>query len=81
MHDVVGTLSIEYTYGFMLTGCARTMGDADGPAVAKTVYSELFRDGLVDPDVIPYALDDAVRQLRAQGLLPNRWATFIHMGA
>jgi CHAT domain-containing protein len=59
-----------------------SMGDADGPIVTKTVYSELFAgDGdMVDFDVVPYALDAAVRELRAQGLEPSRWATYIHIG-
>jgi hypothetical protein len=59
-----------------------SMGDIDGPVVAETVYQELFAgndDGL-NFDVVPYALDAAVRKLRNQGLEPSRWATYIHIG-
>jgi hypothetical protein len=57
------------------------MGDVDGPAVAASVYEELFKNDLLDPSVIPYALDDAVQKLRQLGLSPHRWATFVHIGA
>jgi hypothetical protein len=59
----------------------RTMGDNDGPLVAQAVYSQLMRSDVVDFEVIPYALDDAVQALRAQNVAPNRWATFVHIGA
>lgn len=60
---------------------SRTMGDDDGPLVARMVYSALFKDQTLDPDAIPYALDDAVRQLRLERKLPvDRWATYIHIG-
>jgi CHAT domain-containing protein len=65
-----------------VVGTMWSMGDVDGPIVAKTVYEELFTgDGeMLDFDVIPYALDDAVQKLRAQGLEPSRWAPYIHIG-
>lgn len=69
------------THGKRLSEACRTMGDADGPTVARHLYSELFSGETVDPEVIPYALDAAVQELRAEGAPPNRWATFIHMGA
>lgn len=58
------------------------MGDVDGPKVAKRVYEELYRQGVViiGPDVIPYALDAAVSELRSKGLHPSRWAPFVHIG-
>ena len=58
------------------------MGDADGPRVAQRVYEELFREqgGNLDPDVVPYALDDAVRAMRKEGVPAERWALFIHLG-
>ena len=58
------------------------MGDADGPMVAKRVYEELFRgDGeFLDPDTIPYALDEAMHDLRKQGLHVSRWAPYVHLG-
>ena len=57
------------------------MGDEDGPFVAEIVYRELMKGDTLDCDSVPYALDDAVQQLRQQGVPPYRWATFIHMGA
>jgi hypothetical protein len=57
------------------------MGDADGPAVATTVYRELFKGDMIDMSVVPYALDEAVQELRRQGISANRWATFVHIGA
>jgi hypothetical protein len=58
------------------------MGDVDGPVVAKRVYSELFSGDseYLDPDVIPYALDAAVQELRDENLQPNRWASYVHLG-
>lgn len=56
------------------------MNDQDGPVVAEKIYSQLFKNEILDPDVVPYALDDAMRELREQGLRPSRWALFIHMG-
>jgi CHAT domain-containing protein len=65
-----------------VVGTMWSMGDVDGPIVARTVYEELFAgDGkMLDFDVVPYALDAAVRKLRAQGLEPSRWAPYIHIG-
>jgi hypothetical protein len=57
------------------------MGDLDGPFIAKEVYGELLRKPVLELDDIPYAVDAAVHQLRATGVPPSRWATFIHMGA
>lgn len=58
------------------------MGDPDGPIVAKKVYEDLFRDNgaLLDPDAIPYALDEVMHDLRRQGLHASRWAPFVHLG-
>jgi len=58
------------------------MGDVDGPVVAKSVYEALFRsDGeYIDPEMIPYALDAAVRSLRERGIRPTRWAPYVHIG-
>ena len=58
------------------------MHDADGPEVAKIIYSRLFEGDseYLDPDVIPSALDEAVRALRDAGHPPSRWAPFIHLG-
>ena len=60
----------------------RSMGDMDGPAVAKRVYTELFKGDseYLDPEAIPYGLDAAVQELRAKGVHPSRWGTYIHFG-
>lgn len=60
---------------------SRSMNDEDGPIVAKTLYSELMKNDMWDPDAIPFALDLAVRKLRKSGVPPYRWAPYIHMGA
>lgn len=58
------------------------MNDSDGADVAETVYRQLFAGdrSKLDPNDIPYALDDAVRAMREEGLSPERWAPFIHLG-
>jgi hypothetical protein len=60
------------------------MRDLEGPKVAESIYSALFRDGtnseFLDPDDVPYALDDAVQELRRCGLDPSFWATYVHIG-
>jgi CHAT domain-containing protein len=65
-----------------IVGTMWSMNDIDGPVVTKTVYEELFvgESDILDFDIIPYALDMAVRKLRDQGLEPSRWAPYIHMG-
>jgi hypothetical protein len=57
------------------------MGDADGPVIARDVYSELLKNDVLSLADVPYALDLAVRKLRDAGAPPERWATFIHLGA
>jgi hypothetical protein len=57
------------------------MGDEDGPQVAKFLYEKLFSKGQISLDDIPYALDYAVGKLKGNGVPPERWATFIQMGA
>jgi hypothetical protein len=59
----------------------RAMNDADGPLVAREFYQQLFQGTTIDIDAVPYALDDAVSALRAKGVSPGQWATFIHVGA
>jgi hypothetical protein len=57
------------------------MDDRDGPFVAKWFYEKLFECETIDVDAVPRALDHAVQALRESGATPERWATFIHMGA
>lgn len=58
------------------------MDDVDGPIVAERVYKNLFQSPseYLDPDSIPYALDEVVSELRSQGLHPSRWAPYVHFG-
>jgi hypothetical protein len=57
------------------------MNDADGPYIAELFYNRLFAEEIITLDAIPYALDYAIGELRNTGVPPERWATFIHMGA
>lgn len=57
------------------------MNDEDGLVVAKIVYAELMKHERWNPDVIPAALDQAVRELRKSGVPSHRWARYIHLGA
>jgi hypothetical protein len=57
------------------------MCDQDGPHVAERFYNKLFEKEQITADDVPYALDHAVTELRRSGVPPERWATFIHMGA
>jgi hypothetical protein len=59
----------------------RAMSDQDGPYVSKRFYEKLFGHEVIDVDSIAYTLDEAVAALRDSGAPPERWATFIHMGA
>jgi hypothetical protein len=56
------------------------LNDADGPKVAHTVYDTLFKKDHLDLDDVPYAIDDAVQNLRSTGVESSRWALFMHMG-
>jgi CHAT domain-containing protein len=64
-----------------VVGTLWDMSDVDGPVVAGAVYRELFKGDVLDPRIIPYALDEAVQELRRQGAPAHRWATFVHIGA
>jgi hypothetical protein len=57
------------------------MSDVDGPVVAEEFYQNLLSQDTISYDTVPYALDAAVAKLRKQGASPERWATFIHVGA
>jgi hypothetical protein len=57
------------------------MNDHDGPDIAQAFYEKLFEGQTIDVDAIPRALDAAVKQLRDVGVPPERWATFMHVGA
>jgi hypothetical protein len=56
------------------------MDDEDGPAVAKRVYERIFQNDYLDLDDVPYALDEAVRDLRDSSVSAERWASYVHMG-
>ena len=76
------------TGSLMFMPLCRAMNDADGPRVARAIYTELLRGGLeleeddlvVDLNTIAYALDDVVQEMRAEGLPPSRWTQFTHYG-
>ena len=57
------------------------MSDMDGPVVAGHFYEDIFKDRPIDSSRAAYALHEAVKQLRTQGVSPTRWATFVHIGA
>jgi hypothetical protein len=50
------------------------MGDVDR-SLAEHVYSTLGSLAELDPDDIPYSLDEAL-SLRTKAPSPSRWATF-----
>jgi hypothetical protein len=56
------------------------MADEDGPVIAEHFYRKFFQNDPIDSTQAAYALHEAVKQLRAQGVSPARWATFIHIG-
>ncbi|KAJ7720118.1 CHAT domain-containing protein [Mycena maculata] len=62
-------------------GTLWSMNDEDGPLVAESVYSHLFRDGR-QPQAsdAAEALQLAVNKLKAQKVPYERWIPFIHMG-
>lgn len=57
------------------------MRDNDGPFITKRFYEKLFAAETIGVDEIAHALNDAVTELRHSGVPPERWATFVHMGA
>lgn len=56
------------------------MNDLDGPFMAKRIYTRIFRDGYLDLEAVPHAVDEAVRELRESGVSASRWATYVHFG-
>ena len=62
-------------------GTMWTIYDDSAPHVADDVYAEVFKDGKLLVDRIPFALHHAVERLRKQR--PDdfmSWMPFIHMG-
>jgi hypothetical protein len=57
------------------------MSDVDGPTIAHDVYSKLFTNGELDMAAVPFALDEAVMNLRRGGVPVSRWGTYVHFGA
>ncbi|KAJ7794587.1 CHAT domain-containing protein, partial [Mycena leptocephala] len=62
-------------------GTLWSMNDSDGPRVAESFYSHLFRDGR-EPQATDAAeaLHHAVTELKARNVPYERWIPFIHMG-
>jgi len=62
-------------------GTMWSMNDADGPVVAETVYSYLFRNGQhPEASAAAQALQLAIQRLKDQPVSHERWIPFIHMG-
>ncbi|KAJ7153917.1 CHAT domain-containing protein [Mycena crocata] len=62
-------------------GTLWSMTDADGPLVAESFYSHLFRhDRQPEATDAAEALHHAVKDLRARGVSHERWIPFIHLG-
>jgi CHAT domain-containing protein len=82
--SVIGTMwCVEPSallFNLLMPGCPRLMHDTDGPKIARRVYEGLFARDQLDLDDIPYALDEAVRELRCSGVISARWALFVHLG-
>ncbi|KAI0088456.1 CHAT domain-containing protein [Irpex rosettiformis] len=88
-HEAVHLAATMLFVGFKsVVGTMWSMDDMDGPEVAKRVYERLFASELgdgasseyLDPNVVPYAVDEAVCELRAKNASSSRWATYIHVG-
>ncbi|KDQ54408.1 hypothetical protein JAAARDRAFT_160927 [Jaapia argillacea MUCL 33604] len=74
-----GTLLLSAGFKTVI-GTMWPMNDRDGPIVANTVYGQLLKSDAFDPDIIAYALHEAVRSLRDRSVPPSRWAPYIHLG-
>jgi hypothetical protein len=85
--SVIGTMwcvvpkdSSACSINLLMLRCTRLMHDTDGPKIARRVYESLFTQDQLDLDDIPYALDEAVCELRCSGVRSARWALFVHLG-
>lgn len=52
----------------------------DGPFIAERICSKIFHKGVLDLSAVPFALDQAVQELRETGVPASRWATYVHFG-
>jgi hypothetical protein len=48
--------------------------------MAERIYSKIFQKGTLDLSAVPYALDQAIQELREAGVPALRWATYVHFG-
>jgi hypothetical protein len=55
------------------------MHDVGGPAVARLFYEQLLVGAEINTSAVAHAVDHAVVELWKGGVLPERWATFVHM--
>jgi CHAT domain-containing protein len=63
-----------------VVGTLWSMNDVDGPLVAESFYSHLFRDGKQpQASEAAEALHHAVKHLKARKVPYERWIPFIHM--
>jgi hypothetical protein len=58
----------------------RAMDDIDGPFMAERIYRRIFIHGVLNMAAVPYAVDEAIRELRDSGVSASRWATYVHFG-
>jgi hypothetical protein len=72
--------SSAHSINLLMLRRTRLMHDTDGPKIARRVYESLFTRDQLDLDDIPYALDEAVCELRCSGVRSARWALFVHLG-
>jgi hypothetical protein len=56
------------------------MDDIDGPFMAKRIYKRIFQNGTVDMSAVPFAVHEAIKELRESGVPASRWATYVHFG-
>ncbi|KAJ6566904.1 CHAT domain-containing protein [Mycena capillaripes] len=71
-----------------VVGTMWSMADRDGPSIADTFYTHLFKDCVADPAAPVYpdltkaaeALHIAVKELRENGAPLARWVPFVHYG-
>jgi len=56
------------------------MPDTFGPVVAQAIYQKLLEAKKITPDIIPRALEGAIKRFKNQNEPSYKWAPFIHIG-
>lgn len=53
----------------------------NSPSAAELIYSQLVTDGVLRPEMAPYAMNHAIRKLRSDfPHQPTVWAPYMHFG-